>query len=58
MQRWRFIIFSPREKARKNNKGKKLKKNIGFYTDRTFMKGEELEGEKAGGTLAEKQKLA
>ena len=26
MQRWSLIIFSPREKARKNNKSKKLKK--------------------------------
>ena len=26
MQRWRLIIFSPREKALKNNKSKKLKK--------------------------------
>lgn len=33
------------------------KKKIGFYIDRTFMK-EEVEGEKVGGTLAEKQKLA
>ena len=33
------------------------KKKIGFYIDRTFMI-EEVEGEKVGGTLAEKQKLA
>ena len=34
------------------------KTKIGFYINRTFMKGEEVEGEKVGGTLAEKQKLA
>ena len=55
MQRWRFIIFSPREKAQKNNRSKKLKKKIGLYIDRTFMK-EEVEREKAGGNPSRKTK--
>ena len=47
-----LLFFLPERKH------KRIKKKIGFYIDRTFMKGEELEGEKAWGTLAEKQKLA